>query len=217
LVWYNPRAGTGPLIRRVRGPRKSERKEKDECAMNMKKFPFAGLLLVVSLLAAGQMPAGAPPKSAVNPRPPFAMGMDGFHAPELLLHEWWKDPLFINELHLTDAQQKQLADANLEQRLALIDAGAAGLKSLVRLRSLLDASQLDEGAYNQQLTTLSDACAKAIHDIGALFLTTRRVLTPEQWRKLETMRREPRMFPMARPQAAPPHEAPAPNAPPRRP
>lgn len=141
------------------------------------------ILAVLWLTALAMAQAPAPARPSVPPDP-----MSWLHAAPALLGEWWKNPEVANELRLTEPQKKQLNEASMAMKLTLIDAGAAGLKSYVQLQSLLDADQLNEAAYNQQLDQIAGAASKLIRDVGQMALTVRRTLTAEQWHKLEAMR-----------------------------
>ena len=77
--------------------------------------------------------------------------MGNWNPPAALTTEWWNDPEIANELRLTQPQKQQLEQVSTNLKLALIDAGATGLKSYVRLQSLLDADQFDRATYNQEL------------------------------------------------------------------
>jgi Spy/CpxP family protein refolding chaperone len=112
----------------------------------------------------------------------------GFNPPAGLFDQWWKDSATSDELHLGEAQKKQLDDLALVQRLALIDAGAGGLKALTRLSALLNADLMDEPAYQQQLGDLTAATGRLVQTLGDMAITPRRVLTPEQWKKLLALR-----------------------------
>jgi Spy/CpxP family protein refolding chaperone len=162
------------------------------------------ILMLSSLFAFAQGPAPAGPKAAPPPvAPPFGMQLPGgFNPAAGMFDEWWKNPEITNELRLTDTQRKQLADASVQMRLALIDAGADGLKAITRLSALLDADQLDEAAYKQQLGNMSTAAANLIQSFGQAVLTQRRVLSADQYRKLQAWRQTQR--------AAKPRPAPAP-------
>jgi hypothetical protein len=108
-----------------------------------------------------------------------------FQPPAGLFDEFWKDPAFAAEIHLTDAQRKQLQEAALTQRLALVDGGADAFKSLIKLSASLDADPFDEAAYQKQLDDLSASSGKLIHTLGAVASNPRRVLNGQQWAKLQ--------------------------------
>jgi Spy/CpxP family protein refolding chaperone len=137
---------------------------------------------------------------AQNPqRPPHDVPfMGGWNPPAALMSDWWNDPEIANDLRLTEAQKKQLEQVNTNLKLTLIDAGASGLKSYVRLQSLLDADQFDKTAYNQELDTASAAASRLIKDFGQMALTVRSTLTADQWHKLESLKAAGRMRPHVR-------------------
>ncbi len=149
---------------------------------------------------------GAPPASATAPGFPFP---GGFNPPAGLFDEFWNDPAITAELHLTDAQRKQLQDAALTQRLALIDGGADALKAFTRLSALLEADRLDDAAYKEQLNNLALASGKIIQDVGEMVASPRHALTLEQWRKLQNLQKAKRAAAKAN---VPPHQ-PAAHAP----
>jgi Spy/CpxP family protein refolding chaperone len=123
----------------------------------------------------------------------------GFHPPAGLFDQFWNDPACAAELHLTDVQRKQLRDAALSEQLSLIDGGADALKAVARLSALLEADELDDAAYKQQLNNLAAASGKLVQDVGEMIVAPRRVLTLEQWRKLQSLQRAKRA-------AAPPRQ-----------
>lgn len=127
----------------------------------------------------------------------------GFNPTAGLFDQFWNDPACTAELHLTDVQRKQLKDAALTQRLSLIDGGADALKAFTRLSALLEADQLDDAAYKQQLDILAAAAGKLVLDVGEMTVSTRHVLTLEQWRKLQSLQRAKRA---AVGSALPPHQ-----------
>jgi Spy/CpxP family protein refolding chaperone len=155
-------------------------------------------VLAVPLMVAAQTNDTRAPRTNPQATPPAitAPGFPfpgGFNPPAGLLDQFWDDPAITAELHLTDQQRKQLQDAALTQRLALIDGGADALKAVAHLSAILEADQLDDLAYKQQLNNLAAASGKVIQDLGEMVVSPRRVLTPEQWKKLQTLKREKRV------------------------
>jgi Spy/CpxP family protein refolding chaperone len=139
-------------------------------------------------IAPGTNPQGTP---AGITNPGFSLP-GGFNPPAGLFDQFWNNPAFAADLHLTDVQRKQLQDAALTQRLSLIDGGADALKSLARLSALLEADQLDDASYKLQLNNLAGAADKLIREVGEMVISPRRVLTVEQWRKLQNLQRAKR-------------------------
>ena len=155
----------------------------------MKRAYLATAVLVFPLMAAAQTNVTVAPRiNSPGPATGIAPGFSlpgGFNPAAGLFDEFWNDPACTAELHLTDAQRKQLQDATLTQRLALIDGGAEALKAFTRLAALMEADQLDDAAYRQQVNNLAAATGKVVQDVGEMAVSPRRVLTLEQWRKLK--------------------------------
>lgn len=178
------------------------------------RFIATGVLVIVLAgFALAQTPAPGTQSHShdsmgmgMNMPPGMDIDMSALRGPIAIMGDWWKNPETAMELRLTDAQKRQLEQASLNVRLALIDAGADGLKAFVRAQSLLDADQLDEAAYTQQVNALSTAAGNLVKEFGQLGLTVRRTLSTEQWRKLEGMRAAHRP---ARPMQPMPPAAPA--------
>jgi Spy/CpxP family protein refolding chaperone len=148
--------------------------------MNLKSWLMALVLMLATASAGAQAPSPHP-----SPDVPF---MGNFHPPAALSTDWWNDPEVANELRLTDAQKKQLEQVSTNLKLTLIDAGATGLKSYVRLESLLDNDPFDRDRFNQELDAASTAASRLVKDLGQMALSVRTTLTAEQWHKLEALK-----------------------------
>ena len=162
----------------------------------MKLAYLAAAVLVFPLMVAAQTnitaaPRTNPPAPATGIAPGFSLP-GGFNPAAGLFDEFWNDPACTAELHLTDQQRQQLRDATLTQRLALIDGSADALKAFTRLASLMEADQLDDAAYRQQVNNLAAATGKLVQDVGEMAVSPRRVLTLEQYRKLQAWQRAKR-------------------------
>ncbi len=180
----------------------------------MKLAFLATAVLVFTLTAAAQTNLSVAPHTNPPATPPAvtAPGFSlpgGFKPPAGLFNQFWNDPACAAELHLTDSQRKQLQDAALTQQLSLIDGGADALKAFARLTALMEADQLDDAAYEQQLNNLALASGKLVRGIGEIAVSPRRVLTLEQWRKLQTLQQAKR----AAAQSAPPPRQPPTHTP----
>lgn len=141
-------------------------------------------VLILSVICCSAALAQISPNVQRGPMPGF-----NFEPPKALSSDWWRDPEVVNELRISDAQRKQLEQTSLNMKLSLINAAATGASALVRGESALNGDQLDESAYNQQVAAAADAASKLIKDMGGTMLAMRKILTAEQWRKLDTMRR----------------------------
>ena len=151
------------------------------------KLKFLVVTLVL-LFAAGALQAQTP-----QPAPDGSPFMGNWNPPAALTTDWWNNPDIANELRLTEAQKKQLEQVSTNVKLTLIDAGATGLKSYVRLQSLLDGDPFDRAAFNQELDAASNAASRLVKDFGQMAVTVRTTLTAEQWHKLEALKSAGRM------------------------
>jgi Spy/CpxP family protein refolding chaperone len=155
------------------------------------RFLFVLILTFFCSAALAQTPSPRP-----SPDVPF---IGNWNPPAAFMSDWWNDPETANDLRLTDAQKKQLDQVSTNLKLTLIDAGASGLKSYVRLQGLLDADPFDRNAYNQELDNASSAATRLVKDLGQMALTVRTTLTAEQWHKLESMKAAHRVHSRPRP------------------
>lgn len=146
----------------------------------MKRLLALIMLIGVAVPVLAQQPSAVQhgPMPGVNLQPPRA-----------LADNWWRDPDVINELRLTDPQRKQLEQVSVTMKLSLISSAATAASAVVKGESALNADQLDETTYNQQVTAAADAASKLVKDLAGTMLAMRKVLSPEQWRKLDSMRR----------------------------
>jgi Spy/CpxP family protein refolding chaperone len=150
---------------------------------------FIGLLLIATLACAQRQ---APPPGNASPMPPF-MGAPDFGRMAPLgagFGRWWTNPGIAGQVQLSDAQIQQLERVTTRQRLALIDAMANGMKAFVLLQPLLDASQFDEAAANQQLDALAATASRLVKEMGGGVLQTRKILTAEQWKKVQSLQQQ---------------------------
>jgi periplasmic protein CpxP/Spy len=103
---------------------------------------------------------------------------------------WWKDSETVKKLQLNDGQTSQLDQIFYEHRLKLIDYGAAMEKEDLKLQNLLDADVPDEGQISSQVDQVLSARGKLEREYTMMSLDLRRVLSPDQWRQLKTIREE---------------------------
>lgn len=169
--------------------------------MNRRNGLFMSLALLLPCLAGAQMPPGA------------------LHAPGPDLGKWWKNSEIVRELGLSDAQINQMEQTFLEQRLKLIDLRAELEKQEVRLQPLIEADQPDETKVSAQIDQVLAARGRLEKANAMMMLAIRRVLSAEQWKKLQTIQhgREQMHQRMMGPPFAPPAPGGPPVPPPPRP
>ena len=142
------------------------------------------ILVITFLLAVGAQaqPAPAPAPSAPGP-----------HGRGMTRHEmgkWWKNSDVAQKLQLTDAQITQLDQIFYSHRLKLIDYGAAMEKEDLKLQNLLDADVPNEGQVSSQVDQVLAARGKLEREFTMMNLDLRKVLSPDQWKQLKSIRGE---------------------------
>jgi len=125
--------------------------------------------------------------------------------------KWWKHSATAGALGLTDAQAAQLEAVFLQHQAHLSELRGALMSEERELSTLLRAERLDEQAIAMQIQKVSGARLALINENEEMTLEMRRVMTAEQWRKLEKIRQE-RAIPPAPP--SPPAPPPPPPPPP---
>ena len=162
--------------------------------MNLLNGLFLSLALLLPCLAGAQMPPGELHR----------LGPD--------LGKWWKNSEIVRELGLSDAQINQMEHTFLEQRLKLIDLRAELEKQEVRLQPLIEADQPDETTVGAQIDQVLAARGRLEKANAMMMLAIRRVLSAEQWKKLQTIQHDREQ--MHHRMMGPPFAPPVPGGPP---
>ena len=150
--------------------------------------------------------------AVAQPQPPHPPGPP----PGPDLGKWWKDSEIVGTLGLSDAQTRKIEEAFFEHRIKLIDLRAELERQETRLQPLLDADQPDEAKVGAQIDLVLAARGRLEKANAMMMLAIRKVLTTEQWRKLESIKKERETAPRPpRPPAVP--GVPMPSQPPERP
>ena len=152
----------------------------------MKRIGVISLLLAwMTLMTAAAMAQGPGPMGMGPGGPgPHDMGMGPRHGP---FGAWWKNSEVVKELQLTDAQVKQIEQTFLDYRLKLIDLRADLEKQETKLQPLLEADQPNEKHVGEQVDAVVAARGKLEKTNTMMMLAIRRVLSVEQWKKLQTI------------------------------
>lgn len=103
------------------------------------------------------------------------------------LGKWWKNSDIVQDLQLTDAQISQIEVTFLDHRLKLIDLKADVERNEARLQPLIEADRPDEAKVGAQIDLLLAARGKLEKENAMMMLAIRRVLSVEQWKKLEAI------------------------------
>jgi Spy/CpxP family protein refolding chaperone len=99
---------------------------------------------------------------------------------------WWSNPRMAAMLGLTADQVKKMDDIFQQHRLKLIDLNASLEKEEAILEPLVGADQPDDGKVLPQLDRVAQARAELEKANSRMLWSVRRVLTPDQWKKLQT-------------------------------
>ena len=101
---------------------------------------------------------------------------------------WWDNPEVAQKLSLTSDQQKKMDDIFQQSRLKLIDANASVQKEETILEPLISADQPDEPKILGQIDRVAQARAELEKANARMLLGLRRVLSADQWKKLQEER-----------------------------
>jgi len=102
--------------------------------------------------------------------------------------KWWDDPNTVQRLSLTADQRKRMDDVFQQHRLKLIDLHAAVQREETIMEPLVAADQPDENKIVAQIDKVAQARAELEKANARMLLAIRRVLTPEQFQKLQPAR-----------------------------
>jgi len=98
---------------------------------------------------------------------------------------WWKNPEVVQKINLTDDQAQKIDKVFQDARLQLIDLHANLEKQETMLRPLVDADQPDEGKVMAQVDRVAQARVALERANAQMMLAIRRVLSADQWKKLQ--------------------------------
>jgi Spy/CpxP family protein refolding chaperone len=98
---------------------------------------------------------------------------------------WWKNPRLVEKLGVNADQQKKMDDIFQQYRLKLIDLTASVQREELILEPLMAADQPDEARIVAQIDKVAQARAELEKANARMLLGIRRVLTPDQWKKLQ--------------------------------
>jgi Spy/CpxP family protein refolding chaperone len=102
--------------------------------------------------------------------------------------KWWNNPELAKQLNLTADQKKKMDDVFQQHRMRMIDLHAALEREEATLDPLLEAATPDDAKVLPQIDRVAQARAELEKANARLLLGLRHVLTPEQWKKLDSER-----------------------------
>jgi Spy/CpxP family protein refolding chaperone len=149
----------------------------------------------------GQGPGGPPPGGFGGQPWPGRGGMGGRETPpppranrppmerSLPPGTWWRNADMVQKLGLNSDQQKKIEDIFQQHRLKLVDLDAAVQREEITLEPLMAADSPDEAKTLAQIDKVAQARAELEKANARFLFGIRRVLTPEQWKKLQEVSR----------------------------
>ena len=102
-------------------------------------------------------------------------------------HKWWKDSETVKQLQLTDSQASQIEQAFTDSKMRLIDMVATLQKEELKLETLINADQPNENAVSNQVDQVVQARGKLEKEHAMMMLNIRRLLSLDQWKKLQSI------------------------------
>ena len=109
--------------------------------------------------------------------------------------KWWMDPGVVQQIGLTEEQQKKIEGIFQQSRLRLIDLSASLQKEQAVMESSMEADHPDEAKVVQQIDRVAQARAELEKANARMLLGFRNVLQQDQWKKLQAGRPgQPRDF-----------------------
>lgn len=106
-------------------------------------------------------------------------------SPKLALPDlWWKNPSTVQFLGISAEQQRKMDDVVAQFRLKLTEETRALKWSEAFMQPMVSAEPLDEAKITAQIDRVADARAELEKTNGRMLLGIRKLLTPEQWVKL---------------------------------
>lgn len=146
----------------------------------------------------GELRSGGPGgPAAPGPLPPARMRGPGPVA-------WWKDSEMARKLGLSEDQMRRIEQTFLEYRLRLVDLRADLEKQELGLPPLVDADRPDEAKVAAQIDLITTARGKLEKENALMLLAIRRVLSADQWKRLQTLQQERARGSHAGPPSGPP-------------
>jgi Spy/CpxP family protein refolding chaperone len=94
------------------------------------------------------------------------------------------------KLGINSDQQKKIEDVFQQHRLKLVDLDAAVKKEEITLEPLMSAASPDETKTLAQIDKVAQARAELEKANARFLFAIRRVLTPDQWKKLQDVARQ---------------------------
>jgi Spy/CpxP family protein refolding chaperone len=105
---------------------------------------------------------------------------------------WWKDSQLVQAIGLSDQQVQQIEKTFQDHRMQLVDLHANLEKAELQMEPMMESDQPNEAQVNAQIDKVAQARAALEKSNAQMLFAVRRVLTPDQWKKLQAQHHERR-------------------------
>lgn len=154
----------------------------------LKKYLLPIIILVASTFLFSQSPPD--PGQGPDPDGPGAPGGPGGAMHWLLPGKWWKHPKAATELNLSPEQINKLDDIFIKYKSSMIDIKATIEHKELELGNLIDKDNVDDNAILKVADNLIAAKGELQKAVIRMVLDMKKVLTPDQVKKLKAFRDE---------------------------
>ncbi len=154
-------------------------------------------ILLLGAVALAQMPHnGRGPGGPQDRMEGRGMEARGQMHPLLPPGRWWKNAEVVKAVGLSEAQVQKIEQIFQDNRMKLVDVHASLQKEEIKLEPLLDADNPEEAAVLGATDRIIDARASVEKANAHMAFAIRKVLTPEQWKKLHALGGHHDRFPL---------------------
>ena len=157
----------------------------------MKTLSYCLSLLLLTIgIAAAQSDNTPPPDKGLHGHRIRVPGMGGMPGMPGIGHDWWRNSEIAQAINLSDTQKENLNQIFGSHRTNLIKAKGNVEIEEGKLSDLLEQDRPDQTAVLQQLKDVQTARNTMENEFTVMSLAFRNELTPDQWKKLQSVTRE---------------------------
>ena len=155
----------------------------------MRTWPFIFVLILLATSISAAQTDSQPRPDASNPRPhmrfrPGMGGMPGFG------HDWWRNSELAQQIGLNDQQKEQLSQIFSSHRSNLVQLRTNVADEEGKLHDLLNQDRPQQDQVIAEMTQLQSARNALEKEFTIMTLAFRNVLTPDQWKQLQSISQE---------------------------
>jgi len=103
--------------------------------------------------------------------------------------KWWEDQRLVNHIDLAEEQQEQIRGLVYEHAKVMIDLNADVKRAGLDLAEVVDREDFDPMPVRSAFAVFQTARQKLENERFEMLLAVRQVLTAEQWRKIQEIKR----------------------------